>query len=109
MQIADVDERDVAIEPERTHDRPLRVLRIEPVDLVERNFDCKRAVAIDSRGAAVTLVALKHEHPVPGAGIERRRDQATKTGPDRNCVELAAQAQTFTLTMFPIAGTAAVA
>jgi hypothetical protein len=41
VQIADVNERDVAIEAKRSQDRHLRVLAIESVDLVERRLDGK--------------------------------------------------------------------
>ena len=66
---------------------------------VRRNFDRKRAVAINRRGAAEMLVALEHEHPTPGAGVERRRGQTAKPGSDRDCIEMAGHAQTLASTI----------
>jgi len=87
VQVADVDEWDI-IEPKRAQDRPFRVLRIETVDLVKRSLDGQRAAAIDRRGAAEMRIALEHQHPVPGTGVERRGGQAAEPGSDDNRAEL---------------------
>ena len=93
VQIADVDERDVAIEAERSQDRRLRILGIEPIDLVERRLDGKCAMQIDRCSSAEILVTLEHQNPVPGSCIECRGGQAAKTGADHDGVELPGHAE----------------
>jgi hypothetical protein len=88
VQIADVNERDVAIETERSQDRRLRVLGIESVNLVERSLDGKCTMPIDGRGAAKIVVTLQDQYPVSGAGIERSGGQAAQAGSDYDGVEL---------------------
>jgi hypothetical protein len=68
VQVADVDERDVAIDAERAQDRCLGIVAVQTVDLVQRRFDAERAVPIDRRRSAETGVALEHQDLVAGAG-----------------------------------------
>src|ERR1700682_855946 len=55
MQVADIDERNIAIDAQRAQDRRLGIAGVETVDLVQRRLDRKRAVMIDRRGPAKTL------------------------------------------------------
>jgi hypothetical protein len=89
MQIADIDEWNIAGEPQRAQDRYLGVAGVETVDLVQRCFDGKHAMMIDRGGATEICIALEHQDLVSGAGKQRRRRQATESGSDRNGIEVA--------------------
>src|SRR5580704_11799648 len=97
VQVADVDERDIAIEPERSEDWRLWILGVEPVDLVERGFDRKCSVLIDRRSPAEGLVAFENQDPVPGSGIERSGGQTAEPGADYDGVELSGHARHFSM------------
>ena len=75
VQVADIDELDIAIDAERAQDRSLGIAGVETVDLVQRRFDGKCAVVVDRGGAAKIVVALQHQNLVAGAGKQRRRGQ----------------------------------
>jgi hypothetical protein len=78
VQVADVDERDVAIKAERLQDRRLWILRIEPIDFMQRSLDCKGAMPIDRRRSTKILVSFEHQNPVPGSRIQCPGRQAAK-------------------------------
>ena len=93
VQVADVDERDVAIKAERLQDRRLWILGIEPIDLMQRGLDCKGAMPIDRRRSAKILVSFDHQNPMPGSRIQCPGGQAPKPGADNDRVELSGHAQ----------------
>ena len=59
VQISDIDECDVTAKTERLQNRRLRILSVEPVDLMERSLDGESAMSIDSRSAAEIVVTLQ--------------------------------------------------
>src|SRR6202161_3335789 len=100
VQIADVDERDVAIKAERLQDRRLWILGIEPIDLMKRSLDCKGAMPIDRRRSAKILVSFDHQNPMPGSRIKCTGGQAAKPGADNDRVELSGHAQPRSMRIF---------
>ena len=73
---------------ERPQDRPLGVAGVEPIDLVQRGFDRKPAMAIDGGGSAEIVIALEHQNPVAGAGEQRARGQAAQPRADHDGIEI---------------------
>ena len=102
VQVAHVDERDVAIETERSQDRRFRILGIESVDLVERSLDGKCTMLIDGRSAAEILVALEYKDLVPSSAIDCPGDQAAKPRTNHDGVELSGHPQPLTMRNFLI-------
>ena len=103
VQVADVDERDVTIKAERLQDRRLWIIRIEPIDLMQRSLDCKGAMPIDRRRSAKILVSFEHQNPVPGSRIQCPGGQAAKPGADNDRVELSGHAQPRSMRIFLMA------
>src|ERR1700723_3747472 len=103
VQIADVDERDVAIKAEGLQDRRLWILGIEPIDLMKRSLDCKGAMPIDRRRSAKILVSLDHQNLMAGPRIQRPGGQAAKPGADNDGVELSGHAQPRSMRIFLMA------
>lgn len=79
VKVSDVDEFQLFVQAERAKNRQLRIVGVEPVDLVKRALDRERTVPIDGGGTAADVVALEHQHAPSAARVERRCGQPAET------------------------------
>jgi hypothetical protein len=86
-QVAELDEADALGHLEPFQDRELRILGVQPVELVQRRLDRQVADLVDAGRAATRRILLEHEHATTAARREAAGDQPADAGADDDRVE----------------------